>query len=381
MLQQGQVFRLTSSGADGRALWAYRYRVGGRGSKRVQRGGFASKQDAGEALERALERLRRANSTATTLTLAELIDEYLAQHDAQPETIEKLRWLLAKAVRAFGDRRIGELRSQEIAVWRMTIPPGHRFEATQALRQVLTRAVEWGMIDVNPAKQGVNNPQRRRTEKRPFESWAQLADVAARLGPGCRPLVMFAAATGLRPGEWIALEHRDIDREARVVYVRRAFRNGRLKCTKTEGSVRAVPLQAVALQALEQVPVGGESDLLFPSSRGGYFDLHNFRTRDWKPAQIAAEITPLRRVYDLRHTFATFALRAGISTFDLSRYMGASLTMIDRHYGHLARDGRDHAIKLLDTFTSSDTTNVHAVDAAWTLQPSTVAQQENRKLT
>jgi hypothetical protein len=30
--------------------------------------------------------------------------------------------------------------------------------------------------------------------------------------------------------------------------------------------------------------------------------------------------------------------RAGISTFDLSRYMGASLTMIDRHYGHLARE-------------------------------------------
>jgi hypothetical protein len=28
--------------------------------------------------------------------------------------------------------------------------------------------------------------------------------------------------------------------------------------------------------------------------------------------------------------------------------MGASLTMIDRHYGHLARDGRDHAINLLD---------------------------------
>ncbi len=27
--------------------------------------------------------------------------------------------------------------------------------------------------------------------------------------------------------------------------------------------------------------------------------------------------------------------------------MGASLT-IDRHYGHLARDGREHAIRLLD---------------------------------
>jgi hypothetical protein len=70
-----------------------------------------------------------------------------------------------------------------------------------------------------------------------------------------------------------------------------------------------------------------ESQLLFPSPRGGYFDLHNFRNRYWKPAQIAAGIVPLRRVYDLRHTFATFALRAGISTFDLSCYMGASLTI------------------------------------------------------
>ena len=32
-----------------------------------------------------------------------------------------------------------------------------------------------------------------------------------------------------------------------------------------------------------------------------------------------------------------FALRAGLSTFDLSRYMGASPTLIDRHYGHLDR--------------------------------------------
>src|SRR5436190_16632303 len=75
--------------------------------------------------------------------------------------------------------------------------------------------------------------------------------------------------------------------------------------------------------------------LLFPAERGGYLDLHNFRNREWKPAERAARIEPLRRVYDLRHTFATFALRSGISTFDLSRYMGASLTMIDRRYGHL----------------------------------------------
>lgn len=74
------------------------------------------------------------------MTLGELVEEYLAQHEGEPETIEKLRWLLSEALRAFGERRLPELRSQEIAAWRMTISAGHRSEATQALRQVLARA-------------------------------------------------------------------------------------------------------------------------------------------------------------------------------------------------------------------------------------------------
>jgi integrase len=162
-----------------------------------------------------------------------------------------------------------------------------------------------------------------------------------------------------------------------VLYVRRAYRNGNVKCTKTEGSVRAVPLQAIALDALAQAPIGVPPDLVFPAARGGHFDLHNFRRRAWMPAQRAAGITPLRRVYDLRHTFATFALRAGISTFDLSRYMGASLTMIDRHYGHLARDGCEHAIRLLDGYAKVDDVGVHAVDAPWTPQQEIFAYTEN----
>jgi integrase len=83
-----------------------------------------------------------------------------------------------------------------------------------------------------------------------------------------------------------------------------------------------VPLQAVALAALERSSSGAATALLFPALNGGYLDLHNFRNRNWKSAQLAAGIDPFRRIYDLRHTFATFALRAGISTFELSRYMG-----------------------------------------------------------
>jgi hypothetical protein len=59
MVQQGQVFQLTRPGRDTEPLWAYRYRTGGRDSRRVQRGGFPSEQDARDALDRELERLRR----------------------------------------------------------------------------------------------------------------------------------------------------------------------------------------------------------------------------------------------------------------------------------------------------------------------------------
>jgi hypothetical protein len=86
---------------------------------------------------------------------------------------------------------------------------------------------------------------------------------------------------------------------------------------------------------------------------------------------------PPRRVYDLRHTFATFALRAGISTFDLSRYIGASLAMIDRHYGHLARDGREHAIRLLDGYAAIKAADVQASDLRSTPQLPIVADQDN----
>jgi hypothetical protein len=157
-MQQGQVFELRKRAVDGSPVWAYRYRTDGPGSRRLQRGGFCSERDAAEALERALERLRRQKGVGSTLTFRELVEEYLAQYDAEPETIDKLCWLLAKALRRFGGRRLPELRSQEIAAWRMTISPGHRFEATQALRQVLARAVVWGIDRLQPGQAGSRQP-------------------------------------------------------------------------------------------------------------------------------------------------------------------------------------------------------------------------------
>ncbi|MDP9261945.1 MAG: hypothetical protein M3O89_08255 [Actinomycetota bacterium] len=49
--------------------------------------------------------------------------------------------------------------------------------------------------------------------------------------------------------------------------------------------------------------------------------------------------------------------------FAVSRFMGSSIAMIDRHYGHLAGDSREHAVSLLDALAVE-----RAVDAGWTSQ-------------
>jgi hypothetical protein len=77
--------------------------------------------------------------------------------------------------------------------------------------------------------------------------------------------------------------------------------------------------------------------------------------------QKTVGIEPLRDLYDLRHTYATFALRAGVPVFALLRFMGTSIAMIDLHYGHLAVDSYQHAVSLLDALALE-----RAVDAGWT---------------
>jgi hypothetical protein len=112
MSQKGQLFPLKQTGREGEPLWAYRCRLGGRGSKRVRRGGFASERDAAEALGRELERLRRQRRLSRSLTLAQLVEVYLAQH-ASLTMIDRHYGHLARDGREHAIRLLDELSAEQ----------------------------------------------------------------------------------------------------------------------------------------------------------------------------------------------------------------------------------------------------------------------------
>ncbi len=70
-------------------------------------------------------------------------------------------------------------------------------------------------------------------------------------------------------------------------------------------------------------------------SPGGLLNLDNFRRREWATAIEACDVAKQARIYDLRPTFASKALVADVTVFELARVMGTSVAMIERHYGML----------------------------------------------
>jgi integrase len=343
--------------------WAARYRDVD-GVQRL-RGGFASKTEARAWLDSqvdGVEALRNGErlSPSEIPTVTELVEQFLATHEVDPATTDKLRYELVHATREFGDRRVDQLRTPELAAWRATLPARSRHQLFRSFRQVLEQAVTWQLIDRNPSDRIRNRKVKldESREIRPFASWEEVETIAAELLPVYRALPLFLVGTGMRPEEALALEWRDIDKTNAVASIERVHSQGRTKpCMKSDRQRRRVPLRAKVLEALEQ----HERDhprhfrLVFPSRDGDYLKLKTFSLRHWLPALRAAGVEH-RGVYACRHTFAAWSIAAEVQLFYLSRIMGTSVTQIDATYGHLVPDSEEYLRGLLDGYDANENT-------------------------
>jgi integrase len=321
-VQRGHVRRLPSG------RWQLRYYddQGGHHSG----GTFPSKSAATQHYRDVIEpRLRGEPEAEPELTLVELVDLFLTRHAAvrSPRTVRGLRERLQRPLASYGETTLADFERMggDLADFRTTLPDRFAHDVMRALRQVCAAGVRWGYMSQNPAVLAGANPV---PTPRPVRAYTlgELDALDAELGNVYGPFVPLVAATGLRPLEAARLERRDVDRERRLLTVRG---------TKTAGSHRQVPLTGRALEALDRVPAQLVSPLLFPSSGGGPLNLNNFRRRWWGPAVQASGVARPARIYDLRSTFASNALAAGVTVFELAKVMGTSVAMIERSYGTL----------------------------------------------
>ena len=337
--QRGQVYATTK----GHGIRWYDEK----GARRRQ-AGFSSRSQA-RAWFRDVERprMRGERVAVTPLTLSELAELFLERHALvrSDSTIRTLRWRLRRPLEDYGETKLDELETMaaDLASWRATLPPAFAYQVFSALRQVLAAGVRWRYLATNPAVEAGANPKPKPRAIRVL-SLVEIDALEAELGAKYGPVVAFAAATGLRPSEWVALERRDINRSARVLTVRG---------TKTARSRREVPLTSRALAALDRVPPRLDTPLVFPAPRGAPIVLDRFRKREWAPAVEAGGVARPCRIYDLRSTFASNALAAGVTVFELARVMGTSVQMIEHHYGALIDGAHAGIVGRLDVIEAT----------------------------
>jgi len=185
---------------------------------------------------------------------------------------------------------------------------------------------------------------RRKVRNKPVRWLRQ--DEAARLveaaAPHLRPLLTFLVHTGARLGEALRLEWRDVDLGRR-----------RVSFLETKnGDTRGVPLNEDAFLALANLAHREGRVFLTPDGH----PYHDTRPHGGGSPIKTAFATARRkagiegvRVHDLRHTYASWLVMAGVPLRTVAELLGhKSLTMVAR-YSHLCPDHMAHAVSKIES--------------------------------
>lgn len=314
------------------------------------------------------------------MTVAAYLEEWLQQKAKQvrPRTItayeRELRHLPSAVLRS----KLARLRPIDVqrmvrqiegqTVWfgkgngrrSVVLTPRAANMARGILSNALGDAVRLGILASNP----VENVRNLRHQAEVFAIWtaaqihAFLTSTAAAAAT-YHALYYMALTTGMRPGELIAVQWDDIHGE--VVRVQRTLTEVDGKMTvgppKSKASNRPLALPGDTMEVLHQHHRGLEEAglldrLIFPTSRAGMVSHSNLRRSVHHWADKAS--VPRIRPHDLRHTFASMAISAGMTPPELARQLGhtdAAFTM--RRYVKFFERVQPRSAPSLDVLTGA----------------------------
>lgn len=302
--------------------------------KHVKRQGFVKKQDAEKALSAFISELNANhgvyNDKETVKNLQEMYFANRVIDQKSPQTVARYETFKNDIVSYLGKSKVKDLTPLEIEFFYRklgkdrnlsdnTIIKTHRY-----LRMSLDYAVRNRIIASNPA----DLVELKKYKKASIRVWdaKMLTDYLDSLKDSHLYYIIYlAATTGLRLGELLALEWKDVDLKAGFISVDKSvYRlNGQtlVKPTpKTKSSVRLVPILPETVMVLQSIPIRISAPIL------------NHNGQHWNPKNVSKYFKkelikyglPVIRFHDLRHTYATLMLKAGANDLVVSKILGHS---------------------------------------------------------
>jgi site-specific recombinase XerD len=250
----------------------------------------------------------------------------------------------------FGRKYLDEITPEMIRAFKEARIEKRRSPATvnrdlSCLRQIVGIAVKEELIQKSPFFGGrvefLHEKGRERTLS--FDEERKYLKVAT---PLLRDVGIIMVEMGLRPGEIFQLRHEDVRIELPAPYAH--VREG-----KSDTAVRDVPITSRALPVLNRRISKAKGEYLFPRRIGNGYDWSRPMT-ELEPAHQRAlrksGIEPPFRLYDLRHTYGTRAIEAGIDVFSVAKLMGHADLSTTQRYVHLSKGHLEDAQKRIERF-------------------------------
>jgi integrase len=267
-----------------------------------------------------------------------MAEEYLRYYRAnrRPRSVERHEMAFRALRPFFCGKRLTDITPLLIERYKRARKEQGRREVTinrelAFLKNLFTQAIIWGKATENPVKQvRLFKEDNARTR---FLTEDEEARLLAHCNAQLTPLVVTALHTGFRKSELLSLRWANIDFRHRLIKVETAY-------TKTR-EARSVPMSETLTAALKQLKIHAAQDPT--ASVFGYRQMTKTFTRAVQRAGIA-NFT----FHDLRHTFASRLVMAGVDLTTVKELMGHKHITMTLRYAHLAPGHKRLAIEALD---------------------------------